>query len=150
MKMPANLRTLGVGRLQEHAKEKFGKDISGTKPQLLSQLKELYETIDNTINEAVEALAEQDDPKATAGNTKRPAPGKTLISGKPGLDTPTEIPQKVELVPEVVPYQGANIHKWPDHVKWLLNEKTGLRWEATDALRERVHDLVPCTPPLEK
>lgn len=146
MKMPANLRTLGVGKLQDHAKEKFGKELTGTKPELLAQIKELYDSIDNVINEAVQALEKPKDTMASVENFKLYETKPTKVT----LDTPTAEPVKVELVPEVIPFQGVSIHKWPDKVKWLLNERTGVRWEATDALRERIHDLVPCTPPLEK
>lgn len=155
MSMPAELRTMTVAQLQEHGQNEFKVELTGTKPKMLAQLKELYErrvTSEDTVTDSDDADDADDADEVAEAVEAAPAskPKPAVRSGYMTEPKASEAPKNhsKQVAPEVVPYNGASVKRWPDSVEWLLNPATGKRWRATDILRERM-DLVPCDPPEE-
>lgn len=148
MPMPANLRAMTVGALQSHAKEQFGEELTGTKAKMLAQLRELYAAAEQAREPVKPGEPESGDMEPVEpGDRPTPDPRLKTVNAPRPINAALEEPDVLkELVPDVVPHQGASIKRWPDSVEYLLNPATGKVWPATDALRERL-DLLPCRKP---
>lgn len=164
MTMPAELRTMTVAQLKQHAMERFQTEINGKKPELIQALEDLYSDGAITSENAIpgDNAPEQDDqltPEQVLESGAEPREDETSLemgSPQPYEGTDPVLPELAAVDPAMNDMGGVGpenhkfgketVRIWPSKVKWLYNPTTGCRFRATPELRRRM-DLVPCDEP---
>lgn len=144
MDLPAELHSQTKAQLATHGIERFKIQLTGTKPDMIGALTELYSQVSSDkglVDTKTESKSVLDNLLSAAEEAAVSAPPE--VEGLPEMNDPV-ITKSVS--PETLSDDKATYQKWPSSVEWVMNPKTGCRFQATEQLRLRM-DLIPCAAP---